>query len=169
MRREVAYLGHIVSKKVVLPNPEKTNAISIYPTLKNQKPIKQFLGLVGYYRRHVNKFAEISKPLTLLLKKNALFNLSEPQQIAFEKFKSILCSEPILQYPDFSQIFILTTDASNIAISGILSQGDVGKDLPIAYASRTLNKSKINYSTTEKAFLAIVWSTNHFRPYLYGQ
>lgn len=169
MRREVEYLGHVVSEKGVLPNPEKTKAISTYPVPKNQKQIKQFLGLVGYYRRHVNKFAEIAKPLTSLLKKDAPFLWSESQQAAFERFKSILCSEPILQYPHFSKVFILTTDASNFAISGILSQGDIGKDLPISYSSRTLNKSEINYSTTEKELLAIVWSTNHFRPYLYGR
>lgn len=75
----------------------------------------------------------------------------------------------ILQYPDFSRDFILTTDASNFAIGSVLSQGDLPNDLPIAYASRSLNKAESHYSTTEKELLAIVWSCKHFRPYLYGR
>ena len=80
-----------------------------------------------------------------------------------------MSNEPILQYPDFSKSFCLTTDASNTAIGSVLSQGNVPLDLPIAYASRTLNKAELNYSTTEKELLAIVWSIKHFRPYLYGR
>lgn len=69
---------------------------------------------------------------------------------AFQTFRTILTKEPILQFPDFSRPFNITTDASNCAIGGILSQGNIGSDLPICYASRTLNKAKINYNTTEK-------------------
>ena len=74
-----------------------------------------------------------------------------------------------LQYPDFSKPFILTIDASGIAIGGILSQREINKDRPIAYASRTLTENKIKYDTYEKEALAIVYCVKHFRPYLYGQ
>lgn len=77
--------------------------------------------------------------------------------------------DPILIFLDFSKEFILTTDASDYAIGAVLSQGPVGKDRPIAYASRTLNSTEENYSTLEKEFLAIVWAVKHFRPYLYGR
>ena len=83
--------------------------------------------------------------------------------------KQLLTSQPLLQYPDFTRPLILTTDASNDALGAILSQGDIGRDLPIAYASRTLNKAEKNYPTVEKALLAIVWGCKHFRPYLYGR
>ncbi|CAF4870377.1 unnamed protein product [Pieris macdunnoughi] len=73
-----------------------------------------------------------------------------------------------LAYPDFSQPFILTCDASNYAISAILSQGQIGQDRPIAFASRTMNKAECNYSVTEKECLAILFGTKTFRPYLYG-
>lgn len=76
---------------------------------------------------------------------------------------------PILQFPDFSKPFILTTDASNYALGAVLSQGAVGNDKPIAYASRTLNDAETRYSTTEKELLAIVWAVKYFRPYLYGR
>lgn len=83
--------------------------------------------------------------------------------------EKLLCNEPILQYPDFERPFVLTTDASNFAIRAILSQGKVDNDLPIAYASRTLNSAECNYSTIEKELLAIIWGTKHYRPYLFGQ
>jgi hypothetical protein len=71
--------------------------------------------------------------------------------------------------PDFSRDFILATDASNDGAGAVLSQGQVGKDLPIAYASRSFNKAERNYSTVEKELSAILWGVRHFRPYLYDK
>ena len=169
MRHEVAYLGHIVSKDGVKPNPEKIDCIKNYPRPLNTKDIKSFLGLVGYYRKFIPAFSNSSQKLTCLLKKNVDFKWSDTQEEAFQSLKNSLISEPILQYPDFSKSFTLTTDASNFAIGAVLSQGSKHKDLPIAYASRTLNKAESNYSTTEKELLAIVWACQHYRPYLYGR
>lgn len=103
------------------------------------------------------------------MKQDTKFVWSEECQKSFDKLKKALCSEPILKYPDFTKIFILTTDASNKALGAILSQGEIGKDLPICYAPRTLNKSVNNYSTTELECLAIVYGVKQFRPYLYGR
>jgi len=75
----------------------------------------------------------------------------------------------LLQYPDFTRTFNLTCDASNYAIGCVLSQGPIGADPPIAYASRTLNRAESNYNTTEKELCAIVWGVKQFRPYLFGQ
>ena len=93
----------------------------------------------------------------------------ESQEMAFRTLKQRLLSQPILQYPDFSREFILTTDTSNDGAGAVLSQGQIGKDLPIAYASRSFNKAERNYSTVEKELAAIVWGIKHFRPYLYGR
>lgn len=82
--------------------------------------------------------------------------------------KEKLTSAPILIYSDFTKQFIVTTDASDVPIGAILSQGEVGQDRPIAYASRVSNKAKHNYSTTEKELLATVWGVKYFWPYLYG-
>ena len=84
------------------------------------------------------------------------------------KLKSILCSEPLLQFPNFKEPFVVTTDASDYASGAVLSQGPIGKDLPIAYASRTLINAQINCTTTEKELLAIIYAVKQFRPYLYG-
>jgi hypothetical protein len=104
-----------------------------------------------------------------LLKKDAKYVWEEGQEIAFHTLKQKLMSQPILQYPDFSKEFILTTDASNGGAGAVLSQGHIGKDLPIANASRSFNKAERNYSTVEKELEAIVWGIKHFRPYLYGR
>src|SRR5699024_8804902 len=114
--------------------------------------------------KFIKDFAAIAKPLTNLLKKDVNFIWNVEQQNAFQTFKHILINEPILQYPDYFKPFILTTDASNFAIGAILSQGEIGKDLPIAYASRSLNNAECHYSTIEKELLAIIWATKHFRP-----
>lgn len=169
LRREVAYLGHIVTPDGVKPNPDKILVIKKYPIPTNTKQIKGFLGLLGYYRRFINNFAKITKPLTKCLKKGAKIEHDQEFLDCFESCKNLLINEPILQYPDFSKPFNLTTDASNVALGAVLSQGPPGRDLPVAYASRTLNDSERNYSTIEKECLCLVWATKYFRPYLFGQ
>lgn len=80
-----------------------------------------------------------------------------------------MCNKPVLKYPDFSKPFILSTDASGIAIGAVLSQLHEGNEHPIAYASRQLNKAEKNYGATERELLALVWATKYFRCYLYGR
>lgn len=93
-------------------------------------------------------------------------NVKDPTYIeAFEKLKQLISSHPILRYPNFEKEFTLTTDASNYAIGAFISQ----EGHPVCFASRTLNKHEQNYSATDKEFLAIMWSVNYFRPYLYGR
>lgn len=169
LKLETAYLGHVIGREGIKPNPDKIKAIQNYPLPKTAKQIKQFLGLLGYYRKFVPDFAKVTKPLTQCLKKNKSITLDANYITCFEKCKRLLINDPILQYPDFSREFILTTDASNFAIGAVLSQGPIGSDKPIAYASRTLNDSETNYSTIEKELLAIVWATKYFRPYLFGR
>ncbi|KAL4132497.1 hypothetical protein QTP88_009636 [Uroleucon formosanum] len=168
LRREVIYLGHVITEQGVKPDPKKIQCMVNYPTPTNAKDVKSFLGLVGYYRRFIRDFSKKAKPLTNLLKQNQQFIWSDLCQESFNYFKNILINEPILQYPDSNQPFNITTDASNIAIGAILSQGKIGSDLPIAYASRTLNKAETNYNTTEKELLAILWAVKQFRHYVYG-
>ena len=169
LRKEVAYLGHVITPEGVKPNPDKIKAVMNYPLPKTQKEIKGFLGLLGYYRKFIPKFAQLTKPLTKCLKKNAKITHDQQFITTFETCKKILINHPILQYPDFSRPFILTTDASNVALGAVLSQGQLGEDKPIAYASRTLNETEQKYSTIEKELFAIVWATKYFRPYLYGR
>jgi RNase H-like domain found in reverse transcriptase/Reverse transcriptase (RNA-dependent DNA polymerase)/Integrase zinc binding domain len=166
--KNVEYLGHIVTREGVKPNPSKIEAIKRWPLPKNEKQLKGFLGVLGYYRRFIKDFAKIIKPLTAQLRKGEKINHSEEFIQTFEKCKNLLMSSDVLAYPDFSRPFNLTCDASKYAISGILSQGPIGKDRPVAFASRTLSRAEENYSVIEKEFLAIVWACKYFRPYLFG-
>ena len=87
--------------------------------------------MASYYRRFVPQFSKIAAPLHKLLKKDAKFMWGQDQEVAFSTLKQKLTSKPILQYPNFSEEFILTTDASNDGAGAVLSQGEIGKDLPI--------------------------------------
>ena len=141
--------------------------IEEFPTPQTVKQLKSFLGLMSYHRRFVPGFSGLAYPLHKLLKKDARYEWTNEQEHAFRVLRNKLISPPILRYPDYSREFILTTDASNVGVGAIFSQGKRGKDLPIAFASRSLNKAEKNY-TTEKELLAIVWGVWYFRPYLYG-
>jgi hypothetical protein len=129
-----------------------------FPVPTNTRQLKEFLGLAGYYRRFIPNFSKIAKQLTELLRYSTPFVLNERIEEAFTTLKDLLTSEPSLRYPEFTKPFVLTTDASNEALGAIRSQGPIGRDLPVAYISRTLNNAERNHSTTEKELLAIVWS-----------
>lgn len=163
---QIQYLGHIICKDGIKPNPTKIQALKNYPRPKNEKEIQQFLGLCGYYRKFIQNYSEKTKPLTNLLKKSTKFEWKNEQQNSFLQLIQELTSDSLLlQYPDFEKLFSLSTDASKFAIGAVLNQ----ENKPISYASRTLNKAEINYSVIEKELLAIVWAIKHFRPYLYGR
>ena len=102
------------------------------------------------------------------MKKDVKFEWGDEQKRAFLELKEKLVNSPILQYPDFSKEFFVTTDASNNAIGAVLSQKKNNEDLPVAYASRTLNKAECNYiySTIEKELLAVAWAVHIFRPHI---
>ena len=160
MQKEVKYLGHLISKEGVKPDPAKIEAVSKFSQPKNQKNIRQFLGLVGYYRRFIQGFSQIAKPLSNLLKNDVTFIWDEETQNSFEILKEKLCSKPVLQFPDFTQDFIVTCDASGTAIGGILSQGEIGKDRPVAYTSRVLTDVESRYDTYSREALAIIQFRN---------
>lgn len=166
LKKETEFLGHVVTNNGIKPNPNKIRCIKEFPIPKDVKEIQSFLGLTGYYRKFIPSYAKIAKPLTMRLKKDAIINTEDADYVqAFKKLQQILMSDMVLQYPDFEKSFTLTTDASNYALGAVLSQSNG----PIAFASRTLNRHEINYSTVEKELLAIVWAVKQFRHYLYGR
>lgn len=167
--KEVAFLGHLVTADGVKPNPDKVVAIKNWPIPKTETELRGFLGTLGYYRRFIKDFAKIVKPLTTQLRKGEKLTHSKEFIETFNKCKILLTSSHVLQYPDFTKPFILTTDASQFAVGAVLSQGPIGQDRPVAFASRTLTKTEEKYSVIEKEFLAITWGCKYFRPYLYGK
>jgi transposase InsO family protein len=168
-RRDIAYLGHVVSEKGIAPDPAKVRAVQDFPTPTTVKDLRSFLGLTSYYRRFVKNYAKISYPLYRLLEKNASFDWSVECQTAFAKLKTALTTKPILHTPDFTKTFKLQTDASDRGLGVVLSQNFDGREYPIAYASRTLSPGELKWDTREKEALAIIWGCEHFRPYLIGK
>lgn len=168
LKRKVNYLGHVLSDKGLQPDPAKIEAVKGFPVPKTVKNVRQFLGLAGYYRRFIKDFAKIAKPLTKLLQKDQDFDWNEKSQLAFEDLKQMLCKAPILQFPNVLKPYNVTTDASGYAVGGVLSQGEIGKDLPIAYTSRVLRGPELKYEVYEKEALAVIHSVKTFRSYLYG-
>ena len=165
LRPELEYLGHLITAKGVKPNPAKTEAVKNFKQPKDVTEIQSFLGLAGYYRKFIKNFSHIAKPLTELTKKNNTFYWTDKHTKAFNQLKELLCTAPVLRYPDYEKEFTLTTDASNIGLGAVLSQ----EGHPCCFISRTLNGAEQNYSITEKELLAIVWATQRLRQYLLGR
>lgn len=166
---EVEYLGHLITDHGVKPDPRKIEAVRNYPRPVCAKDVRSYLGLSGYYRKFIPNFAEIAKPLTQLTKKDVKFEWTKDCTTAFDKLKSLLVTNPVLVFPDFSLPFILSTDASGVALGAVLSQMVNGAEHPVAYASRQLNAAERNYSTTERELLSLLYATKYFRCYLYGR
>ena len=113
--------------------------------------MRHFVGLAGYYRRFIKGFSTIAAPLTDLTKKNACLEWSEACEHAFETLKALLCSAPVLSYPNLAQAFILQTDASDFGLGAILSQKDEsGNEQVVAYASRTLTDRERKFQPLKK-------------------
>jgi len=169
LKTELNYLAHVVTSEGVKPDPEKVKAIKNFPIPKNTTDVKSFLRLTGYYRKFIPQFSKIVKPLTELLKKVQKWRWDAEQIESFQFLQAALMREPVLQYPDFTKPFVLTTDASGFVVGAILSQGKVVQEKPIAFVSRTLNQAEQNYSTIEKELTVIVWACRYVRPYLLGR
>ena len=168
-RMKVQFLGHIVSKDGLEVDPSKIEAVQKFPVPRSQAEVKSVLGLASYYRRFVPKFAEIARPLHKASETSTKFEWIPEAQDAFESFKLKLTSTPILAFPCLKEPFTLYTDASQFAMDAVLVQVQDGKERAICYASKSLSKSKTNYSATRRELLAFVTFTRHFRHYLLGQ
>ncbi len=114
--------GHIITPQGLKPNPKPVTAVQQFPTLKNVRKVRQFLGLSFYYRGFISHFAKIAQPLHMLTKKGAEFHWDLDCQTAFSLLKQKLTQAPVLAYPSFNQPFVLETDASIEGIGAVMSQ-----------------------------------------------
>ncbi|XP_042405116.1 uncharacterized protein LOC121995443 [Zingiber officinale] len=146
----------------------KVEVIENLPPPTNVKGVRSFLGHAGFYRRFIKDFSKISKPLTNLLIKETEFLFDENCLDAFSRLKEALISAPIMQVPDWTLPFEIMCDASDYAVGAVLGQRRDRKVHAIYYASRTLDDAQMNYATTEKELLAIVFALDKFRSYLVG-
>ncbi|WKA06915.1 hypothetical protein VitviT2T_024793 [Vitis vinifera] len=161
-------LGHIISKKGIEVDKAKVEVIAKLPSPTTVKGVRQFLGHAGFYRRFIQDFSKLSRPLCELLTKDAKFVWDEKCQKSFDQLKQFLTTAPILRAPNWKLPFELMCDASDFAIGAVLGQREDGKPYVIYYASKTLNEAQRNYTTIEKELLAVVFALDKFRAYLVG-
>ena len=165
------FLGHQVGGDIITPSRDNLEKVRNTPRPTTKKQVRSFLGLVGYYRDHIPAFAEISAPLTDLLKKGKGEHIqwSEAQERAYSLLKEYLLQEPVLKLPDLSKPFVLRTDASGVGVAAVLLQENDGKLYPVGYASKKLNLTEARYPIIEKECLAVVWGIKRFKLYLAGR
>ena len=168
MVQEGIVLGHRISARGIEVDQAKIEAIEKLPPPSSVKGIRSFLGHAGFYRRFIKDFSQIAKPLSNLLVQGIPFEFDSQCLKAFTVLKDKLISAPIVVAPDWSFPFELMCDASDYAIGAVLGQKREKIFQVIYYASRTLNDAQLNYATTEKELLAIVFAFDKFRPYLIG-
>uniref|UniRef100_A0A3Q2XXG7 Gypsy retrotransposon integrase-like protein 1 n=1 Tax=Hippocampus comes TaxID=109280 RepID=A0A3Q2XXG7_HIPCM len=192
-RDSVKYLGHVVDARGVHTDPDKISALKTWPRPSSFKELKCFLGFAGYYRRFVEGYSKITKPLNRLTahyhppKKRGKIYKREPSQLARHPIQSLadiwtpeceaafhsiiekLTTAPILAFADPQLPYVLHTDACRDGLGAVLYQQQGGKLRAVAYASRGLSKSEQNYPTHKLEFLALKWAVcDKFHDYLYG-
>ena len=166
---EVVFLGHVISKDGILPNPDNVAKIVNWPVPETVSHVRTILGMGSYYRRFVKNFSKMVHPLTQLTKKDQKFKWSSECQDAFDSLKRALTGPEIMAYPSNDCPFVLDTDACDVSIGAVLSQVKDGKECAVAYASRSLNKAEKNYCVTDRELLAIRYFVEYFKQYLLGR
>ncbi|CAK1604110.1 unnamed protein product [Parnassius mnemosyne] len=158
-KRQVSFLGYVVSDEGIRTDPEKISAVKDWPVPKDKTQVRAFLGLCSYYRRFVKNFGDRddgAKPLHKLTKEKRHFCWDESCNIAFQELKDRLCKTPILGYPDAEKDFIVDTDASDIGLGVVLLQWNSDQEIVIAYFSKSLSKPERNCCVTRRELLAVV-------------
>jgi hypothetical protein len=138
-------------------DPVKLNGIKTWPTPKSVKNVRQFIGFCNFYRKFINHYSEIAKPLNNLIRKATAFIWTEEANIAFEKLKKEFLKLPILQMVDENKPFEMECDASMFACGAVLLQRDTNGDKhPVSYFSQAHLPAECNYAIPDQEFLAIV-------------
>lgn len=155
------YLGHVISAQGVSTDPTKIANMLKWPVPQSMTELRAFLGLTGYYKKFVQGYGVIAKPLTQILRlKTFVWN---PQaQTAFEKLKQTMTQTLVLGLPNFQKQFIVETDACADGIGAVLMQ----QAQPIAYLSKALGETHKALSISEKEFLALIMAVDKWRHYL---
>lgn len=169
MQEEITFLGYVINEKGITPNPENIKAVTDFPVPRNFKEIHSFLGLTSYFRRFIQNFAFIAKPLYSLLRKNSIFQFGDEQINSFECLKNLLVQKPILCIYNPLAETELHCDASSHGFGSILVQRQQDdKFHPIFYFSKRTTPVESKYHSYELEMLAIVYSLKRFRIYLQG-
>ena len=168
LQKEINFLGHVVNRTGISPDPQKLSALNNITVPTNKKAVRRFLGAVGYYSKFIENYAAHARPLQKLTG-DVPFIWTELHQSSFDHLRSCLKSQDLLIFPNPNKPFLLTTNASDEALGGILSQECDGFERPIYFLSRSLKSAETRYPTYEKELLAIIHCLEKTRPYILGQ
>ena len=166
---EIGFLGHVISNKGIRPNPRRVEVIANADPPKNLKELQRFLGFINYYNTFIPHLATKAEPLRKLTRKDERFVWDKSCEEAFQSLKEDLCKRFMTAHFQPDCPTILTTDASGVSLGAVLSQIQVGKEVPIAFASHTLQPSERNYAASEAEALGCVWGCEHFEKFLLGR
>ena len=162
---EVAFLGHVITAEGVAVDPTKIEAVVNWRQPSNVSEFRSFLGLAEYYRRFIENFSTIAKPLTNLLKNDTKFVWDEKCEKSFQLLKEKLTTTPVLTLPDIHKDFVVYCDASRQGLGCVMMQeGKV-----VAYASQQLRKHEENYPTHDLELAVVVHALKIWRHYLIGK
>jgi transposase InsO family protein len=168
-REQVELLGYTVSAQGITAQEDKLAAIRNMAAPTDVKAIQRFMGMTGYYRQLIPRYADISAPLITLTKKGEPWRWGTDEDTAFRELRAALTSDRIVAHPDPSRPYCLYTDASNMAVGAILTQtDDMGVERPIHYVSKALNGAQRRWSAIEREAFAIVHALRKLRAYLQG-
>lgn len=161
LQKEIWFLGFIINQQGVKTDPSKVVAIKDWPTLTTTTHARSFHGLASFYSRFIQNFSTSMTSITECTKKGSFCWTNKAHQ-AFEQIKKAMCQAPILKLPDFTQPFEVECDANVVGIGVVLTQSK----RPVAYFSEKLNHSRLNYSTYDKEFYAMVRALGLWSHYL---
>ena len=166
--RSVLFLGHQIDGEYIRPDPRKLEAVQRWPAPTSISQVRQFLGFTNYFRRFINHYSSMSRPLEEITGKHARFAWSDLRQKAFEELKTALLNAPVLRLANVDKEFRVVTDASDFALGAVLLQQDDAQHWhPVAFASKKLSAAEKNYTAAERETLAVVYALKCWRIYLF--
>ena len=164
-QEEITFLGHVIGKHGIKPDPKKTSVVMDWPQPTSVSEVRSFLGLANYFRRFMMGYSTLAAPLTNLTKLDSDISAwNGACDISFQGIKDALCNAPTLALPDFTKPFEVVADASIVGIGAVLMQDSH----PVAYLSKKLSPAEVNYITTDQELLAVLTALNEWRCYLEG-
>lgn len=164
---EVNYFGHTLTREGIRPDPKKVEAVKTMAPPQSKGELETILGMVTYLSRFAPRLSEEMAPLRHLLKESSEFVWDSNHDVAFQRVKDLLTQEPgpVLTYFDYNKEVKLQVDASKHGLGAVLLQDEK----PVAYASKTLNDTEVNYAQIEKELFAVLFGCKRFHQYLYGR
>jgi transposase InsO family protein len=173
-RKELVYLGHVVTPEGVRPDPTKIDTIAHTPYPKNVRDVRAFLGLVNYYRRYIRDCSVIQAPLSQLCRNpkqgepSPKFSFSEECKEAWDKLRIVLVTEPVMRHPDFNRRFRIDVDSCADGVGAVLTQVFDDGEHPVAYYSKKFTQDEGKWSSNELEAIGVIKALDHFRPYVWG-